>query len=304
MRDAVRREGNGQSARSVAADWWRRNQTLALHYGPRAIDHPSMFAWEALKRLPVEAFPKSFHVRCALDLYLRPHYAFGIQQAALLAARLGQPAVSVIEFGVAGGAGLVHMERLAELASAATGVRVEVHGFDRAEGLPKPHDYRDLPYHWRDGFFPMDVPALRARLSGANLVLGDLAETVPTFIAETDHAPIGFIAIDVDYYSSSVDALRAFEAPDAGLLPRVWCYLDDVIGEDWVLHNEFVGELAAVREFNEAHDDRKLRPVNGLAQKRSRPADWCEQMMALHCFGHPDYDRYVGPPEGQRALTL
>jgi hypothetical protein len=292
------------SPTSAAADWWRRNKPLALRYGPRAIDHPTMFAWEAMKRLPLSAFPKSFHLRCALDLYVRPHYAFGIQQAALLAARLGLPSVGVIEFGVAGGAGLVHMEALADLASAATGVNVKVYGFDRAAGLPKPIDYRDLPYHWRDGYFPMDLPALKARLSSAELILGDLAETVPAFVADTDHAPIGFIAIDVDYYSSSVDALRLFDGPDAGLLPRVWCYLDDVVGEDWVLHNDFVGELAAVREFNEAHDNRKLSPVNGLAQKRSRPSDWNEQMMALHCFDHPDYDRYVGPAEGQRALTL
>jgi len=44
----------------------------------------------------------------------RPNYAFLVYQAARLAAQLGQPRVSILEFGVAGGEGLLALEHHAE----------------------------------------------------------------------------------------------------------------------------------------------------------------------------------------------
>ena len=46
--------------------------------------------------------------------------------------------ISVIEFGVAGGAGLLSLERTAELVEARTKVQRGVHGFDTGVGLPNP----------------------------------------------------------------------------------------------------------------------------------------------------------------------
>ena len=88
------------------------------------------------------------------------------------------------------------------------------------------------------------------------LCLGDIRYTVPTFVEKFVPAPIGFVAVDLDYYSSTVDALKVFDLPESYMLPRVLCYFDDIVGEDHVLQNEFVGELLAIREFNDPILDR------------------------------------------------
>jgi hypothetical protein len=266
----------------------------------RLIADPGTEAVRLLQRLPWG----SFELRSDLDLFPRPHYAYCILQAATLASRLGLPAISVAELGVAGGRGLAEMEVMAALASERSGVRIDVYGFDRATGLPAPADHRDIPYHWRTGFFEMDVDALRRRLRSAELVLGDLADTVPEFTKRLDVAPMGFVAVDVDFYTSTVDGFRLFDADDAFVLPRVLLYLDDIVGEDYVLHNDYVGELAAVRLFNETHARRKIAKVNGLVHKRIRKAAWCDSIFAFHSFDHPSYDTYVGPPTADRERPI
>ena len=54
----------------------------------------------------------------------------------------------------------------------------------------------------------MDVDKLRRRLHRAQLVLGTVEETVPTFLATYKPPPIAFVSIDLDLYSSTVQALR------------------------------------------------------------------------------------------------
>lgn len=267
----------------------------------RLLLQPGRLVLATLRRLPVG----SHALRGALDLYPRPHYAYGVQQAAVLASRLRIPRISVIEFGVAGGAGLAEMDRMARLASADTGVAIDVYGFDTGKGLPKPTDHRDLPYTWREGDFVMDQEALRIRLPQAKLVLGDIEETVPGFLEAYDPAPIGFVSIDVDYYSSTAAALRLFDGDHGHFLPRVFCYLDDIVGDqDQVVHNDYVGELAAVRELNETNDAIKLSPINGLRHKRAVPAPWNDLIYVLHWFDHPDYGTYIGREHATTQLPL
>lgn len=140
----------------------------------------------------------------------------------------------------------------------------------------------------------MDEPALRDRLSTAQLVLGPVEATVPRFTSES-HAPLGFVAFDLDYYSATIDALRLFDAADQALLPRVVCYFDDVFGYGW---SEFSGERAAIAEFNQAHQNRKLGKIHGLRYSLPEsewPAPWHEQMYLLHSFEHPEYCTPEGP---------
>jgi hypothetical protein len=266
----------------------------------RVLNDPARALFGAWRRWPVG----SFDLRCDFDIFSRPQYAYGVQQGARLAQKLGIPAISAIEFGVAGGRGLVALEEIAQLASEATGVRVDVYGFDLAVGLPEASDYRDLSYTWRKGFFEMDVAALEARLSRARLVLGDIRETLPTFVSTHDPAPIGFVSIDLDYYTSTAAALRLFELPDENLLPRILCWFDDLVGEDHVLQNECVGELLAIEEFNAAHACTKVLPINGLVVKRPVPASWNQSMYAMHRFDHARYDDYVGPDAADQQLEL
>jgi hypothetical protein len=267
----------------------------------RVLMQPGRLVTAVLKRWNVG----SHELRLALDAYPRPHYAYGVHQAAVLARHLGVKQISVLEFGVAGGRGLAELQRMADLATEATGVEIDIYGFDSSVGLPKPTDYRDLPYTWRTGDFTMDVAALQARVPNAHLILGEIDETIQDFLAERTPAPIGFVSVDVDYYSSTVSALKLFQGRDEFFLPRVFCYFDDTVGDlDQTIHNDFVGELAAIREFNEDNERMKLGQINGLASKRVIPADWNELMYALHRFDHPDYATYIGDEDTETELPL
>ena len=83
-------------------------------------------------RFPFGSVP----TRVRHDIWSRPHYAYGIYSAADLAKRLGLSAISVIEFGVAGGRGLLAMENIArEISSNFTKIEILVLGFDGGQGL-------------------------------------------------------------------------------------------------------------------------------------------------------------------------
>jgi hypothetical protein len=53
-----------------------------------------------------------FSLKCALDAFHRPHYAYGAVHAARLAQKLGMNQIAVIEFGVGEGDGLLELESL------------------------------------------------------------------------------------------------------------------------------------------------------------------------------------------------
>lgn len=150
----------------------------------------------------------------------RPSYTWGVLQSAHLAAALKIPRISVLEFGVAGGNGLVSLELISADVEQLFGVGIDVYGFDAGSGLPAPLDHRDSPNLFQASAFPMDEQKLRARLTRAQLLLGDVGATVPKFIA-SNPAPVGFVAFDLDLYSSTAQALHTFEAPAEVLLPRV-----------------------------------------------------------------------------------
>ena len=229
------------------------------------------------------------------DMFPRPHFAYGTYFAALQAKALGHDAISVYEFGVGWGFGLLELEKTASLVQKETGIRVDVFGFDTGSGMPQPIDYRDLPHVWKPGFFHLDVAALESKLHSAKLVIGNVKDTVPEFLSTTKPAPIGFVSIDVDYYSSTLDVLKLFDSSEKHLLPRIYCYFDDIVGDDWEVHCEFIGELLAIKEFNDAHPMRKIAKINCFRAKKQHWAPWNEQMYVLHTFDHPDYCRYINP---------
>lgn len=235
-------------------------------------------------------------------LTARPMYAYGLFRAADLARWCGLRRVTAVEFGVATGTGLLAMVEAAGHVRRETGVEVRVVGFDTAAGLPPPTDHRDHPELWSEGDFAMvNHDELRARLAGrAELVIGDIAETVGPFRQSlAPDAPLGFVSIDVDLYSSTVSALRVFEAADPSLyLPAVSVYLDDVA---MFTANRWCGELAAVEEFNAAHELRKFDVDRALPGRRPWPhLNWYARMRVLHVLDHPRRRR----PEERRGLAL
>ena len=140
-----------------------------------------------------------YHKRFEYDALVRPSYGFCIYNAALLAVGLGYPKFSVIEFGVAGGRGLVNIEWHVQRIKKSLDIDIEVYGFDNESGLPKPRDYRDMPYAWSEGFFKMDREKLESRLGFSKLVLGDVQETCSDFFEKHSPAPLGCVLIDLDY---------------------------------------------------------------------------------------------------------
>jgi len=231
--------------------------------------------------------------RLALQAVDRPQYAYGVKQAARLAARLGLPAVSVIEFGVATGEGLIKLEEYAAIFGKAFGVTVNVYGFDLGTGLPSSTDYRDLPYVWQGGFYRMDVDGLKSRLRAARLYLGDVRETVREFLA-SEAPPVGFISFDLDLYSSTTSALQIFDASDAAVLPRVLCYFDDITSNDHRLHCDRVGELRAILEFNQRSKEEIIAPLGVINSEILFPSVWMQQLYVYHRFSHGEYNTYIG----------
>jgi hypothetical protein len=227
-----------------------------------------------------------FRAKVAFDLVVRQQYAFPILFAADLAARNGLRTVTLLEFGVASGAGLLNMCQIASAAAKATGIEFRIIGFDTGRGMPPAIDYRDLPEVFQEGDFPMDVESLSKSLPPfAKLIIGDIVETVPAFLAKLSaDAPIGFISVDVDYYSSAKQVLQILTGPPESYLPIVATYLDD-IGVPG--SNPWTGELLAVREFNDANERRKIAPFTLLRSQRIfKNTQWIDRMFAAHIHDH------------------
>jgi len=118
----------------------------------------------------------------------------------------------------------------------------------------------------------MDLPKLQRRLKRSKLVLGNVADTVGTFFEKHNPAPFGAVSYDLDFYSSTVNALRILDAKSNQVLPRVICYFDDTLG-DVEFHNDFTGERLAIQEFNDCHSSVKLSPIYYLRATPAAPAD-------------------------------
>lgn len=229
----------------------------------------------------------SYRRKIDWDLVVSQPIAYGVLKAADLAKQHGLSSVTLVEFGVAAGGGLMNMAKIAEGVTSETGVRFEIHGFDTGKGMPAAVDFRDHPELYQQGDFVMDVEALRAILPpNVTLHLGELPETIPPFLDALDRsAPIGFVSVDVDYYSSTVLALEALKGGADLYLPWALVYADDINLEP---HNSKAGELLAFAEFNAAMPMRQIE-VHPFFEKWRifQRAIWVRQMFFLHVLDHP-----------------
>lgn len=215
------------------------------------------------------------------DAVERPHYLVGLLKGADQARAEGIERIAAIEFGVASGNGLVLLQQYADDVERETGVQIEVYGFDTGQGLPTmSQDFRDHPDQWRPMDYPMDEKKLRARLNGrTQLVLGDVAQTVPRFVEENE-IPIGFVAFDLDLYSSTMHAFEIFKRSRPKMLMRTPLYFDDI---DFFFNHEFAGEIQAIKDFNTRNPRVKIDKWRGLAKLRVFPENpWLEKMFVAH----------------------
>jgi hypothetical protein len=237
-----------------------------------------------LLAIPIWLFA-SYRLKMTFDLIQRPQHAYALFTAADAARALNIGTVTVIEFGVAAGTGLVNLSEIAARITDSTGINFRIVGFDTGSGLPSPRDYRDHPDLFHEGDFPMGA-ALPAQLpDGVELVIGDLSETMPTLVT-SPAAPLGVVILDVDYYWSSKAALEILDRPPTHYLPCVQMYIDDIALER---HNPWCGEWLAIREFNRDHEMRKIGRDEFLVTRRLfKHAKWIQHMHVCHVLDHPD----------------
>lgn len=245
----------------------------------------TIFFRNLLRRWPVGSYETRLKMR-AVD---RPVYGWCTYFAAIEARALGYKAMTAIEFGVAGGTGLVNLCRHKKEVQKALGIEIVVVGFDTGTGLPASHDARDLRYFWPPGSFEMDRAALEKRLNGqAELVLGDVADTVQSWRPRED-APIGAIMFDLDLYTSTMAAFQLFLKPN--VLPRIWCYFDDISGYPANAYTDRIGEREAIREFNESPERQWLNDHLSPAYVfKGLPWELKQDIYLYHRLSHPEYN--------------
>jgi hypothetical protein len=223
----------------------------------------------------------------------RPHYGLCLYQAATEAKALGHKAMTAIELGVAGGNGLLCMCDHRDEIERALGIEIHIQGFDSGVGLPQTNDPRDVHYYWPAASFEMDREALEKRLAGrAEIIFGDVADTVTEWRGQPD-APLGAILFDLDLYTSTTAALRLLTKEN--VLPRIWCYFDDIIGYPENAFADGTGEREAIREFNLAPERKvawdHLSPARVF--KGRTPEAWHQQIYLYHRLSHPDYNTSI-----------
>jgi hypothetical protein len=188
----------------------------------------------------------------------RHNYSVGLLYGVMEAFCCGYEKIAAVELGVGHGGGLFDLCKAAAYFRDFFEIEIDVYGFDNATGLPPIHDYRDHPEIWRAGEFNMGNPEtiLQKLPTFGHLIIGDVRETMPSFEKVLANGKLGFVSIDLDYYSSTKNAMGLFEMSSLSYLPAVPMYLDDVKG--LITMNPWCGEELAIEEFNRMHEYRKI----------------------------------------------
>lgn len=189
----------------------------------------------------------------------RQYYALSLAHGVQQAIHCGYDQIIALELGVAKGNGLLELCQAAHVFRGLFDIDIKVFGLDSAAGLPELVDYRDHPELWTAGDFKMEDPALlRQKLpSFAELIIGDVGDTVAEVLEKAGKAKIGFVSIDLDFYSSTKRAMRLFtDANPEKYLPALPVYFDDM--DSLITLNEWCGEAAAINEFNAEQRYRKM----------------------------------------------
>ena len=208
--------------------------------------------------------------------------------AADIAQQFGKSEITVCEFGVANGKGLLSMIAIAEQIQRETNVKYRIFGFDTGEGHPEPQSYKDHPEALRLGQYPMgDRKDLEERLAGrAELVIGDIKDTVDDLLNRlSPSAPLGFASFDVDFYSSTKHALRCISGSADLYSPFISMFFDRV---NLLGANNWCGQLAAINELNAENERRKIDIDRTLltVPKHRQIRRWYANMYMCHILDH------------------
>jgi hypothetical protein len=236
-------------------------------------------------------------LRVALLAYLslkfksfKPHYESILYESCLEAKKLGINKVSVLELGVAGGNGIIALEKYKKKIEKVLDIQIDVYGFDTGVGLPKTEDVNeDLPFFWRTDLYKMDKDALAKKIN-SKIFYGDVKDTVDDFV-KTKPNQISCIFLDLDLYTSTINFLNQIPKIDQYLLPRVLCYFDDVyVPENYISH--FNGVFKAIDEFNEKFKQYKLGTSVDHHKSFKFPLSKTS-VYTLHSLDHDLYKKFI-----------
>ncbi len=236
-------------------------------------------------------------LRVALLKYLslkfkqfRPHYETILLESSLEAIKLGYKEVSVLELGVAGGNGIISLEKYKKKIEKLYNIKINIYGFDYGEGMPATNNEFDLPFHWKQGDFKVDKKKLEKKIN-STIIYGNIKYTVDQFLEKN---PKNIIAIffDMDTYTSTYSFLNQMTKLEKYLCPRVYCYFDDIFNPNhWI--NKHVGEILAIEKFNKESQNLKI----GLALDNINDFKFPlakSHLFILNNFNHIDYKKYIG----------
>ena len=224
----------------------------------------------------------------------RPYYGYCIQKAAELASNLGHKKMSIIELGVAGGNGIIALEKHKKSIESYLKIKIDIYGFDTGEGMPKSNLKEDLIFAFKPGQFKIDKDSI-AKKTNSKIFYGDIKNTVGDFI-ELNPNKICCIFFDLDYYSSTKAFLDQVNTLKKYLLPRVLCYFDDLHVPEKYISN-VNGMPLAINEFNSLNTNCKLgASIDHIVDFKFPLAK--SLIYVLHNFDNPDYNRFIGHAYG------
>lgn len=209
-----------------------------------------------------------------------PHYSLGLAHGILQAHYSGYNKITAIEFGVGQGGSFKNLLKAADFYRNRFGIEIEIYGFDNGTGLPQSTGYKDHPEIWSKGqFVSPNLEVWQTQLPPwAHFIIGDVATTVPEFSTQfmQGDSKIAFVSVDVDYHSSSVNALKIFEMSPECYVPAVPIHFDDIIS--LITFSKFAGQELAIEEFNQTHELRKIERKDHFR---------IQNFHVCHIFDHP-----------------
>ena len=224
----------------------------------------------------------------------RPHYESLIYETSKNAIKLGFNEISVVELGVAGGNGIKSILKYKRKIEKILDIKINIVGFDTGTGLPNSDLKEDLPYFWKQGDYTnINLKDLEKEDSSIKIYEGNISSTIDKYILE-NKIKIGLIFFDLDLYSSTklfLDKIPALSEKKL-LLPRVFCYFDDLFVADYTL-NDINGEPLAIKEFNNQFKKIKLgKTFDHITDFKFPLAKG--QIYTLHDFENENYNKYIG----------
>ena len=224
----------------------------------------------------------------------RPHYESLIFETSKNAIKLGFNEIDIIELGVAGGNGIKSILKYKRKIEKILKIKINIIGFDSGTGLPKSGIKEDLPFFWKQGdYTSSNIKNLENEDKCIKIFEGNISLTLDQYISE-NKSKIGLIIFDLDLYSSTkifLDKIPELSKRNL-LLPRVFCYFDDLFVADYVL-NDVNGEPLAIKEFNNQFENLKLGKTFDHITDFKFPLGK-GLIYLLHDFKNKDYDRYIG----------